>query len=196
MKDVFTEIYQKNFWKSDQSVSGTGSTLDATGNIRMILPQVFKELKVRSVLDIPCGDFNWFKEMWHELDLDDYIGADIVPELIAGNCKYLSSERSFEVIDITTDRLPEVDLIFCRDLLGHLSNLSVQRALKNIKRSGATWLMATTFPEHETTGDIRTGEWRPINLQKLWGLPKITSLIDEHCEVPGFEDKSLGLWKL
>lgn len=35
---------------------------------------------VRSVLDIPCGDFFWFKEI--KLDLDSYIGGDIVAPLI------------------------------------------------------------------------------------------------------------------
>jgi len=76
----FTAIYESHFWVDDQSRSGGGSNLYATEKIREAIPGLFLKFGVRSVLDIPCGDFFWFKEM--KLELDSYIGGDIVVPLI------------------------------------------------------------------------------------------------------------------
>lgn len=193
MKDVFTDIYRQNGWKGDQSVSGQGSGLEQTAVIRQELPKLFSRLKTRSVLDIPCGDFYWFKRMPSNLEL--YIGADVVPELIAANIDaYDNKRREFMVLDITTDELPKVDLVLCRDLLGHFSNSDLQLALNNIKRSGSTYLLATTFPSSFNQWAIETGQWRPLNLAYYCGLPEPLEVIGEGNQM--FKDKSLGLWKL
>lgn len=193
MKDVFSRHYQTNYWADDESVSGHGSTVAATKAIRLVLPPLMEHYGIRSVLDIPCGDLNWA----HKVKWPSYIGADIVPELVAeAKAKY--PDFDLRVLNITTDPLPQVDLILCRDLLGHFSNADVKKALANIKKSGATYLLATTFPEHETSGNIETGEWRPINLASFFGLPDPLEYINENCTDGGgaFKDKSLGLWRL
>jgi hypothetical protein len=61
--------------------------------------------------------------------------------------------------------------------------------------SRSTYLLATTFPKHETNGDIKTGQWRPINLASMFGLPAPIELISENYNGE-FSDKSLGLWRL
>ncbi len=77
--EIFTAIYEKHYWEDDESRSGGGSNLYATEKIRKAIPGLFSKYGVRSVLDIPCGDFVWFKEM--KLDLESYIGGDIVVPL-------------------------------------------------------------------------------------------------------------------
>lgn len=193
MKDVFSHHYQTNYWADDESVSGHGSTIAATKALRLALPPLMEWYEIKSVLDIPCGDMNWApKVKWPE-----YIGADIVPELIERNKSNYPDVR-FLTLDITKDPLPPVDLILCRDLLGHFSNLDVKRALTNIKNSGAKYLLATTFPGHENSGNIETGQWRPINLASFFGLPDPVEYINENCTDGGgaFADKSMGLWRL
>jgi hypothetical protein len=37
---------------------GAGSKMENTAQARAILPQVIAELKIKSLLDAPCGDFN------------------------------------------------------------------------------------------------------------------------------------------
>lgn len=37
---------------------------------------MLKKYSIKSILDIPCGDFSWMKKI--ELDGIEYIGADIV----------------------------------------------------------------------------------------------------------------------
>jgi hypothetical protein len=66
MKEIFTDIYKKNDWKNDESVSGNGSTLDATEGVRRELPRLFAKFHVKSLLDIPCGDCNWIKGYLHQ----------------------------------------------------------------------------------------------------------------------------------
>src|ERR1051326_8782743 len=106
----FTTIYQTHFWEDDQSRSGGGSNLYATEKIRKAIPELFLKYRVRSVVDVPCGDFFWFKEM--KLDVDSHIGGDIVAPLIASVAqKYASPKRSFRVMDLTKDVLPDCDLI-------------------------------------------------------------------------------------
>jgi hypothetical protein len=84
----------------------------------------------------------------------------------------------------------------------HLSYAETRRALDNFRRSGATWLLTTTFSDRRGNHDINTGDWRPINLERApYGFPPAAELINERCdevdEVLGaFADKSLGLWRL
>lgn len=195
---VFSDIYETNGWKNNESVSGHGSTLEATKEIREALPGLIKRLQIQTLVDIPCGDMNWMSDV--VLDKVSYFGADIVPEIIERNRSNYGSLDGifFYVMDITSDPMLPADLILCRDLLGHFSNADVRKALNNIKNSGAKYLLATTFPEHETSGDINTGEWRPINLASLFGMPDPIELINENCTAGGgkFSDKSLGLWRL
>ena len=60
---LFTLIHDKDLWNGKESVSGPGSTFDATRNIRASLPGLLERFSIRSVLDIPCGDFNWMQHV-------------------------------------------------------------------------------------------------------------------------------------
>lgn len=202
MKDVFASIYTSNFWNGDEGVSGQGSSMQQTVAIRGAVPGLLKMLNVKTLLDIPCGDFNWIPTMLPELGLDKYIGADIVPELVEKNRHDYTVPGEaiyFEVLDASADRLPKVDMILCRDMLGHFNNKYVRATLKNFQASGSTWLLATTFPGRNPNADIETGEWRPIDLEALrYGLGPAQYMINERSTVSEgkFADKSLGLWRL
>lgn len=192
-EQVFTSIYAEHAWEG-QSVSGQGSDGEQTAYLRQQLPVLFAQWNVRRVLDAPCGDFNWMQHV--PLSLDEYIGADIVAELIADNqAKYGDTMRRFAKLDIARDDLPTVDLILCRDCLVHLCFRDIRAALNNFKRSGSTYLLTTTFPQQPKNWDIQTGEWRGLNLQAApFRFPPPLHLLNEHC--PESADKSLGLWKL
>ena len=81
--DVFQKIYREQGWLSSESVSGWGSELRNTEQIIRELPGFLRRFGITSMLDVPCGDFNWMRFV--DLDGIDYIGADIVPDLIAAN---------------------------------------------------------------------------------------------------------------
>ena len=62
-RKAFTQMYRKNGWFVCESASGPGSTLGATEPFRAMLPEIIRNLNVRSLLDAGCGDFNWMKEV-------------------------------------------------------------------------------------------------------------------------------------
>jgi hypothetical protein len=87
-EDKFTWIYINNWWDSNESLSGPGSTLKHTNNLRKELPKLVIDFNICSVLDAPCGDFNWMKVLLPTLNVN-YIGADIVQDLVdSNNAKY------------------------------------------------------------------------------------------------------------
>jgi 2-polyprenyl-3-methyl-5-hydroxy-6-metoxy-1,4-benzoquinol methylase len=167
IKEVFTKIAGDGGWGNSESLSGPGSTVADTHEVRSKICLLLKELKVRTLLDIPCGDFNWIDEI--DFGQVEYIGADIVDDLIARNRKCFTNsgqyQRTFSVLDITEDELPKVDLILCRDCLVHFSKSNINRAIKNMIKSNAKYLLTTTYPLVKKNIDIVTGEWRPLNLQ-------------------------------
>jgi hypothetical protein len=145
--DVFDEIYRRNHWGSSESLSGTGSDQRQTARIVAELPGLLRRHGVESMLDVPCGDFNWMSRV--DLAGVDYTGGDIVADLVeSNNERYAGAGVRFRRLDLLSDPLPQVDLVFCRDCLVHFSLADVRRALANVASSGAKFLLTTTFPAH------------------------------------------------
>lgn len=196
-EEIFKLINERNHWAAS-SKSGPGSDDEQTAEIRKRLPQIIDEFNVKTLLDLPCGDFNWLSKV--DLNLSQYIGGDIIKSIIEHNQKaYANSIRTFEIIDIINDSLPIADLLFCRDCLVHFSFADVGKAIDNIKKSNITYLMTTTFTECAENQDIVTGDWRVLNLEKApFNFPAPLYLINERCtEGEGtYGDKCLGIWSV
>ncbi len=194
--EVFTYIHERNKWGDASSRSGSGSTLERTDRLRQELPGLLRALEVRSLLDLPCGDFFWMQHM--ELPVEQYIGADIVDTLVEENRRhYGGNNRRFQRLDLLTDPLPPVDAILCRDCLVHFSFRDIQRALDNIRASGATWLLTTHFPDIARNVDIVTGKHRALNLTRpplSWPAPRQGIL--EYDAGPRRGRKYLALWRI
>ncbi|MEI6139822.1 MAG: class I SAM-dependent methyltransferase [Mariniphaga sp.] len=192
---LFTYYYKTNKWGNQESLSGPGSSLAATLNIRRQLPKLIEDLKINRLLDAPCGDFHWFKLVKIPSDTD-YIGGDIVKEAIESNKnQYSKPNVKFIHIDIINDTLPIADLWLCRDTLFHFSNDDILKVLANLKKSKIHYLLTTTFPDIVYNQDIVTGEYRPINLEMdPFKLPCPQQYIDDSDD--GHQGKKLGLWKL
>jgi len=193
---VFDEIYRNNRWGDDESTSGPGSTDTRTAAFRFELPVLFDAFAIRTLLDAPCGDFNWMRHV----PVGRYIGVDIVSELVERNARlYGRADRDFLRLDFVVDPLPRADAILCRDAFVHLSFAEIDAALRNFARSGATYLLATTFPKLGANDDIETGGWRPLNLERApFVFPAPLQVIDEHRLGPDGTDvgKMLALWPL
>ncbi len=199
VKHKFSRIYRRNTFGGAESRSGDGSSLAQTATIREEIPRLLRELGVRTMLDAPCGDFNWMQHM--PLPVHLYIGADIVEELIVNNQRrHGGMERCFKCLNLVKDPLPQTDLILCRDCLVHFNFTQAKRALLNFKRSGAKYLLTTTFTDREANIDLKGADiWRPVNLQRPpFNLPRPLRVINEGCTEGGggFADKALGLWLL
>jgi len=194
---IFWKRYADNAWKGQESRSGVGSSLEATAALRRQLPGLVQSLGAASILDIPCGDFHWMKEVAFP-DHVFYIGADIVAEVVAHNtARYADARREFRKLDLLTDPLPAADLVICRDCLVHFSFKDIARALRNLKRSGSKFLAVTHFPRSGTNTNIMTGQWRPLNfLMPPLNFPSPVHVINEELSEERYSDKSLAVFRL
>jgi hypothetical protein len=189
-------MYEQNIWGDGESRSGLGSNLESTERLRAELPDLLRDLEVRSLLDMPCGDWAWMQHV-DLSSIERYIGGDVVPAMIEGLRKrHAGAGREFHVLDALSSALPRADAVMIRDLLGHLEHEQVRRLLRNVKRSGARWLLATHYPDVSQNSDIAMGGWRPQNLTiPPYGWPEPDRLLWERPG-DGRGDKTIAVWSL
>jgi len=201
IENIFTDIFKYNKWACQETVSGGGSTLHETRHIRNKIPELLKLLGIKTILDAPCGDCHWIEHM--DLANVHYIGADVVEDIVwqskmrfANKPRFTEERFSFLHLNIITGSIPKVDLILCRDCLIHFEHELVIKTLKNMKRSGSTYLLTTHYPLKRNR-NIKTGSWHPINLtQSPFNLQEPLLIINEQCSIQNLSDKSLALWRL
>jgi hypothetical protein len=196
-EDKFTWIYKKNYWSSNESFSGPGSTLKYTKNLRKELPNLFSRYSIQKVFDAPCGDFNWMSHLLLFVKIK-YIGGDIVKPLIDNlNIKYKSGRISFVHFDLIKEVPPEVDLMICRDFLFHLSFQDIKSVLENYIKSKSTYLLTTTHKNigrSFTNRNILTGDSRCIDLfSKPFNFPANPLYVIEDWMFPDPE-RQMCLW--
>jgi SAM-dependent methyltransferase len=197
-KDLFTNYYLNNSWQGEQSRSGPGSDYEQTKYLVPELQLLLKSLNIKSILDVPCGDFNWMKEV--DLSGIKYIGGDIVEPMIRKNIKkYKQKNINFEIIDIINDDLPLVDMIMVRDCFVHLPNSDIFKSIENIRSSGSKYLLTTHFSwrSENNNKNINAGAWRRLNLQQPpFNFPNPEYLIIEGNVQSNDRDKTVSLWKV
>lgn len=196
VREHFRRIYEENLFGGAESRSGRGSSLVQTERLRQILPALLIALKARRFLDAPCGDCRWIAELnWEGCE---YIGVDVVPDLIEANRRRLSGRpMEFRVADLCSDKLPLADVVFCRDCWVHLDFRQIRASIRNFARTGATYLCSTTFTAVQKNRDLRSAIWRPLNLQlPPFCFPPPRQLLVEGCseDAGKYADKSIGVW--
>lgn len=204
IREVFSSIYREQAWNisDNESVSGPGSGLSQTAEIRLQIPRIIKQYGIESIFDIPCGDFHWLRQVDFSGVQSNvqYTGADIVPQLVErNNGLYAAENRRFIIFDLTSQPLPASDLILCRDCLVHFSFNDIKKAMDNVMESKSRYLLTTTFTRQEENRDCVTGGWRALNFQiPPFDFPEPIDIIDEKCTEAGglFTDKCLALWKI
>lgn len=173
---------------------GAGSTVAFTADLRQALPGLLRELKVKTLLDAPCGDFNWMAHT--NLSGVHYIGCDYDSEHCLSTLmresqpiQWRPKSKKVVTIDICHEKLPVADLMLCRDFLQHLPNVLVFTALKNFSSSSVPWLLATSHQNAVNEDIPKVGMFRPLNLTaQPFNLPSPTRSISDG------DGRSLGLW--
>jgi 2-polyprenyl-3-methyl-5-hydroxy-6-metoxy-1,4-benzoquinol methylase len=179
LEQTFTGIFNTRAWHSNESISGNGSELKQTQRLINELPALFKKYDIKSILDIPCGDYNWMQHV--DRTNIDYIGADIVEPLIEAN-KQKYPNINFQHLDLTNSELPQVDLILARDVFVHMTYETIIAALENIIKSRCKYLLTTSFTGMNSNWNLTTnGDWRPLNLLIEPFRFKPIYLINEDC---------------
>ena len=93
LEERFSYIYHNKHWQSGQSLSGEGSEISYTENLRKQLAYIIKDYNILSIVDAPCGDYHWMKELRKKSDFT-YAGFDIVEELIIKNISQFSNKNT------------------------------------------------------------------------------------------------------
>lgn len=127
----------------------------------------------------------------------NYTGGDIVTELISKNIStYATPSTNFIVLDITTDKLPDADLMICRDCLFHLSYENIEKFIINFNNSNIEYLLTTS---HTNDGkfknkNISNGGFRLIDLfDAPFNFPTSPlKYIDDW--IPGYPERKMILW--
>tara|TARA_B100000886_G_scaffold331324_1_gene282708 strand:- start:2571 stop:3008 length:438 start_codon:yes stop_codon:yes gene_type:complete len=129
----------------------------------------------------------------------NYIGADIVPDMIKKNIDaFTANNINFKILDLTLDGLPHSDLIFCRDCLVHLSYDDIFKVLKNIKQTKSKYLMTTNYLSLDDNRNIPQGSWRSINLCKPsfdFNSP-IEHILEKTSQETDVADKAMSIWEV
>lgn len=195
----FARIHEMNLWGAETSRSGLGSEAGSVAALSAVLPGLCEKLKIKTLVDAPCGEGNWIAAL--PLGLENYTGLDVVPAVVAELSERYAKEpgRDYRVADLIVQPPPKADLILCRDCLVHLSFDNIGRVVRGFKTSGSKWLLTTHFTDQKQNSDITDGDWRPLNFCKapfLWPVPDL--VVNEDCtEADGsYRDKSMALWKL
>jgi hypothetical protein len=188
LKDRFLIIYKNNYWDNSETVSGPGSTLKTTVNLRKKLKKVIKKYNIKSIFDAPCGDCNWIEKIIKNSRIR-YIGADIVNDIIVKNKKKFDDKKiTFKRMDLTKEKIPKADLFICRDFLFHLSYEDIYIFLKNLKKSNSKYLLISSHYKNEKikniNKNIHSGDFRKIDIfQPPFNFNKnYVTVIDDYCD--------------
>jgi SAM-dependent methyltransferase len=174
-KFVFFTIYKSNHWRSynepniNESVSGLGSDLKQNSVLVVQMQKFIKEKKIKRVLDLACGDFNWMKYIIeNNPNVDKYLGLDIVDNIIKNNkLKYENSKINFKINDIIKADYPEnFDLIFIRDVFIHIKNKEIISVLNKLKKNSAKFVVIGTYHNIDINKDLNNyGHHRELNIE-------------------------------
>lgn len=126
-----------------ETYSGPGSLLRNTENLIKFLPNFLFNYKIKSIIDVPCGDFNYMKEI--NLENINYNGYDVSENAINRCLKYKKSNINFAVLDATKQQLMYSDLIVCKDLFLHLSFYYIKIIIKNILNSKCKYFAVSRY---------------------------------------------------
>lgn len=201
---VFSRIYRGNLWRGTESRSGPGSGYAATRNVAAWLASLLEEYRVRSLVNIGCGDDLWVPPV------SAYLGVDVAPEAVT-RARRFHPERRYEVRDAVDDGLPdgEWDAVLIRDVLQHLPLEDGLRLLSNVRAAGVRLLIASTYtgtseryPRDLANVDIRVGDaYSPVLTAPPFDLPEPTSWTPDGFDYRDGETvrdpaKRLALWVL
>lgn len=168
LHEIFSTIYHQKLWGVNaQGVgsSGSGSTLETTQEYRNLLELLLNLLHIKSVVDLGCGDWEFSRVIpWGSIE---YKGFDVVAHVIDRNIeKYARPGISFAVLDATHQELPAADLLICKDVLQHLSNLDVEKIINQFKKYKYCIITNDVY-EHTLSSnnpDIKRGDYRPLDI--------------------------------
>lgn len=168
------------------------SSILGTEHLRSQLPALFEKYNISSMFDAGANDAAWqavtlTKLIKYSAGERNHIMVDIA--------KSSYPDLDIRVHDVTVDALPQVDLLFIRDVAIHLNNHSKREMIQRWKESSIPWILMTQLSYATENLDF---EYSPdhfpfteINwLLPPWSWPTPTESLSE---MPG-ATRYMSLW--
>ena len=169
--EAATRFVDMKIKHNNESLSGPGSHINNTNETVCLINETMNKYNIKSILDLGCGDWNWFKT----IDLKDvsYTGWDAHEGMIqSNNQKFKEKNIKFEVRDIVLEEYPQTDLVICRDVLFHMDISFAMHCIGKIKKS-CKYLITTSF--NDTLKNNNIEKYCEID---NWGFYKINLNIE------------------
>lgn len=163
IEEVFDDIYCRGVWSADGFSLGN-SEYSVNKEYVAFLQRFMNEKEVHSVVDIGCGDWQFSRHIdWSGID---YKGYDVVKYVVDRNCAlYNRSGVEFIHSNVLEEKLPEADLVICKDVFQHLPNHAVMQLLEQFKKYKHCLITDYVSPgPFVLNSDIGAGGYRPLDL--------------------------------
>jgi len=171
LTQVFESIYETCEWGVDKNFNGTSGSGSEFVNVKpyfYYLSDFLKENNIKSVVDFGCGD--WQFSQFIKWDDIKYTGFDASKTIIERNKKnFLKSNISFNHGNFLEIDAPKADLLIIKDVLQHLSNKNINKAIERFKSYNFVIITNDIDPVtfSSLNNDIKDGEYRVLDLTKM-----------------------------
>lgn len=182
LTSIFDNIYLKKLWLNSDggTESGPGSDIKYSGDYVDYLTAYIHEFKIKSILDVGCGDLNLMRHVLQDVTINKYLGIDISKVVTDRNIKnypnYNFKNTTLSNSSILTD---EYELCLIKDVLQHMTNDNIVEILSHIYKFKHTII---TNDYKDGNEDCGNGGYRGLNLKSdPFNLnPKYTFLYKSH----------------
>lgn len=192
LQSTFQDVAKENSWGSSESISGLGSEMGATSTARACLGNWITKYKVGLFMDVPCGDANWQGAI-PGMDSIKYQGYDIAKHAVeaAQSKNQQHTNMKFGQFDLCSGVPPgKPDLFMMRDVIQHLPLKNGREMLVNAKRSGAKWLVVSSYTGYGSNKDISPGAFYENDIHAApFNMPAAEEDCDNYAS-----DHSSGQW--
>jgi hypothetical protein len=190
LQKLFSNFYNALDTSRDNSTGA--SSINGTEKLRSKMIEIFKKYNINKMFDAGCNDCEWIRTVHY--DGFEYSGGDISLSMVS---KAWSESPHLNVIlhDITTDLIPDVDVLFVRDVTLHLNNQDRHLVIKNWISSTVPWLLITHSPYVSYNTDVTYTETFPASEINWciapWNFPVPT---DQLFEFDSNQGRCMALW--
>ena len=153
MEKIFTKLYRER-----PDLFDIQYTTQDKSKFKFLLDLIVPS----KIIDGGCGLSTFIPTLMGETT--QYLGIDILPDLIniqnsniRNNCEYLCK-------DITTDTLPYADIIILSDVIQFFNNHTIKKLFYNIKRNGIQRVLLTSNNNSTNFTESVNGFGRQVNI--------------------------------
>ena len=164
VEEVFTRIYDEAKWghpiNGAKFYSGKGSSPEFTASYeQFVISFIIRNPQIRRIVDVGCGDFQVSGRILRALRqvgrAVEYLGCDVARNIVDYNLTTNAGPGvTFIQANVIEDRLPGGDLALVRQVLQHLTNDDIAKALKNIHAACRFMIITESLPTKRALPNI------------------------------------------